>query len=466
MKNKLLSMLAVAGIFGATSANAYTVTVAEVQTYGNNVASYLTADYAANPSFYTQYGITAADIQNFSSLYTQLATYPASTISPIVATYNSVLQTPGCLGMGTAATGINQTNLQACVDGMTSTLTSAGYTGPSAMAGGVIAIYAAAGLPISVGGASVPLSGAAPISVISCCSSTAEVVSKVIMPQIQRATSIQQATIISNVVSNIFSTRASVRPGAQIRMSLGAEKGMAAGNSPAKLNAWFNASDSQIGNSAAATNFGGNVNNALAGLDYMFSSQLVAGVSLGYDRVSIDYNFLANNSGLTSTGWMLAPYASYQVNDIVSVDGAIGYAEGDADTRNAGVTTTQGYTRSFAALNLNGNYWKGDWQLTAKANYIHAEEKTGTTNRMEQLRLGGQVGYWTEGVMPYASLTYVNDLSASGAIASADKEAWVAGIGVNLFSKGALSGGLSYTHEFERKDSKNDTIMANIGYRF
>lgn len=302
-----------------------------------------------------------------------------------------------------------------------------------------------------------------------CCTSGATAITEVIVPQIQRATSIQQATIISNVVSNIFSTRASVRPGAQIRMSLGGEKGMAAGDSPAKLNAWLNASDTQIG----ATNlFGGNVTNALGGVDYMVSPQFVGGVGLGYDRVSLGYSVpLAAStgvSGLTSTGWMAAPYASYQINDIVSVDGIYGYASGDSKS---GVVTT-GYTRNFFALNLNGNYWMGDWQLTGKANYINAEEKmNATTNKMEQLRLGGQIGYWANGVMPYASLTYVNDLKVSSsfiaaAAAAADKEAWAAGIGVNLFSKGALYGGVSYTTEFSRKDSKNDTLMANIGYRF
>lgn len=164
----------------------------------------------------------------------------------------------------------------------------------------------------------------------------------------------------------------------------------------------------------------------------------------------------------------MAPYASFQINDIVSVDGAIGYASGDADTRSSAVTTTQGYTRNFIALNLNGNYWKGDWQLTGKANYIHAEEKTGTTNKMDQLRVGGQVGYWANGVMPYASITYVNDLNVTtlGATAPTGKNAWVAGAGLNLFSKGAMYGGASYTEERGRSDSKNNTFMANIGCRF
>lgn len=289
--------------------------------------------------------------------------------------------------------------------------------------------------------------------------------------QVQSATSVQQATIISSVLSNIFSSRATGAPGAPKRVSLdGNKKGMAAGDESAKLNAWFNVSDTTIGSSATATMFDGNVNNLIGGVDYRVSKDFVAGVSTGYDRVKLNFTFSGlTNSGMTSNGWLVAPYASYQINEMFSVDGAYGYAAGDVDSKTFGTTTTQKYDRNFLALNLNANYWLDDWQFTGKANYIAAQEKVATTNKVEQFRLGGQAGYWIEGMMPYASLTYVRDMKVStGTIqpVSSDKDAWVASVGANLFSKGALSGGVSYTEEFGRTDSKNFTFMANIGYRF
>ena len=433
MKNKLLSSLAVAGILAATSANAATYSSSLFYTLANSASS----AYGAN----SQWPIISDPTGQYVTYTTpaQMLALPTAKVDSFVAAFNSLLQTSQCSASTVGSNGSVQ-------------FPSSSSTYCLSQTQQLYTTYL--GLPItntSAPSASLPA-----------------VVTGAVVPQVQRATSVQQATIISNVVSNIFSTRASARPGAQVRTALGEEKGMAAGDSASKLNGWFNASETKIGNSAAASSFDGNVSNALAGIDYMVSPKFVAGVSLGYDRVSIDYNFSAG-SGLSSTGWMVAPYASYQITDAISVDGALGYAEGDADSRAPTGTTTQSYTRNFFALNLNGNYWKGDWQLTAKANYINAEEKIGSTNRMEQLRVGGQVGYWKNGVMPYASLTYVNDLNIStpfGAPASNDKDAWVAAVGVNLFSKGALSGGVSYSHEFERDNSKNNVFMANIGYRF
>jgi len=479
MKNKI-SLLAATSIFMATSANATTtVTAAQLQTYGQAVVDYV----MHNPTVFT--GVTAADLQILQSTYGALAT--SSQLSALTNVYNSALQSSaGCAGLGSYP-NLNSNNLTLCTADMVTALGTAGYATPEAAVGAGIAIAIAAGMPLTVGGATIPVTTPTPtptptpiptpiptpVITPTTPTSVAHVVSQVVTPLIQRATSIQQATTISNVISNIFSVRVSARPGVQMRTSLRDEsffdeKGMAAGNSPAKLNAWFNVSETSIGNTAVASSLNGNVNNALGGVDYMFSPDFVAGVSLGYDRVAINYNFLAN-SGLSSEGWTVAPYASYRINDKVSVDGAYGYASGTGNSKASGVVVGQGYTRNFFTLNLNGDYWMSDWQLTGKANYISAEEKTSSTNRMEQLRMGGQIGYWTEGVMPYASITYVNDLKVSSTLAApaaTDKDAWVAAIGVNLFSKGALFGGVSYTYEFDRANTKNNTLMANIGYRF
>ncbi len=463
MKKSLLCSLAVAGIFGAASANAATVTASQIQSFGQAVVSYITQ----NP---TIAGLTASDVQILQTAYSDLAT--SSQVSAYTTVYNSVLQSSaGCLGLGTYPS-INSTNITTCATDMVTALSAAGYTTTAASLGAGVAIAAAAGMPLTIPGTNVTVAApsSTPTVPAAIAKTVTETISTAVVPQIQRATSIQQATIISNVISNIFSSRAPNAPGAPMRVSLGNEKGMAAGDAPSKFNAWVNASDTTIGSSATASMFDGYVTNAIGGVDYRVSDKFVAGVSAGYDRVALDFKFPGlTNSGLVSTGWMVAPYASYQLSDILSVDGAYGYAEGDVDTRASGVTTTQGYNRNFFALNLNANYWISDWQLTGKANYIAAEEKVATTNKMEQLRLGGQVGYWLKGIMPYASLTYVRDLKVStGGIqpASLDNDAWVGSVGANLFSKGALSGGVAYTEEFGRADSKNYTFMANIGYRF
>jgi hypothetical protein len=154
---------------------------------------------------------------------------------------------------------------------------------------------------------------------------------------------------------------------------------------------------------------------------------------------------------------------------MLSVDGTLGYASGDVDSRSPSGIDTVSYTRDFVALNLNATRWMGDLQFTGKVNYIAANEKVAMTNKMEQVRLSGQVGYWMDGIMPYLSVAYVQDLKVtSGGLtpANLDKDAWVATVGANLFSKGAVYGGIAYTEEFGRTDAKNYTFMANVGYRF
>jgi len=305
---------------------------------------------------------------------------------------------------------------------------------------------------------------------------TSSAVAPLVSAQVQRATSIQQALIISNVLASISNTRLSSGPK---RVALG-QAGMAAGNQPSPWNVWLNASSSDIGNSFATTRYDGDVTNAIGGIDYSLSKELVVGLSLGRDRTKLDTRF--NNGGLTSKATMVAPYVSYQISDVLSVDASLGYADGDADVRyNGSVTGNQGFTRNFAAANLNGNWWFNDLQVSGKLSYINAQEKlkqftdsaavttAGTKNRVEQLRLGVQVGYWMNGVMPYVSVAAVHDLTAptmQGVSVSTDRDAYTASIGVNFFAQKALTANISYTTEKGRANSKNDLWMASIGYRF
>lgn len=466
MKKKLLCALVATGVFGAMPAYATTtITSSEVQTFSGYVADYLSTHNIPE--------LSGSNLSMVISMYQSAATAPAGEMATWVNTINGALQSSaGCTGMGVYP-NYDSNRMSTCSSDIVQALSSAGYMSNGALVAAGIGLAKAAGVPLTIPGTNVtvPLN-ATPTNTPSTtiARTVTETISTAVTPQIQRATSVQQAAMISTVLSNIFSGRAPSAPGAPRRVTLGNEKGMAAGDSPAKLNAWVNASDTTIGNSASASMFDGTVTNALGGVDYRVNDRFVAGVSVGYDRVDLDFKFLAN-SGMLSEGWLVAPYASYQVSDIISVDGAYGYAKGDVDTRAGGATSSQSYDRNFLALNMNANYWMNDWQLTGKANYIFAEEKMDTTNKMEQLRLGGQVGYWREGIMPYAGIAYVRDLkvssSAPGGIPSAaDKDAWVGSVGVNFFSKGAFSAGISYTEEFDRDDSKNYTFMANVGYRF
>lgn len=298
----------------------------------------------------------------------------------------------------------------------------------------------------------------------------------------QSATIIQQATVISNVLAF---RQSQMGPGAR-HAALDGQTGMAAGNAPSKFTVWGNISGSDVKNDYVNTRYDGTVDNYTFGMDTGLGAGMVAGVSLGYDKTSIAVRTAENLKG---SGWSLMPYLSVAINETLSVDAALGYSQGDQDIRlSATETGNQGYNRTLAALNLNANHWMGDLQLSGKASYIHSEETrdayrstlaadyTETTNRLEQFRLGGQVGYWSNGVMPYVGITYINDLSrpalnativtAADIAATNDKDSWEAKVGVNFFSKGAVAGGIVYTSETGRDHTDNDSLMANLNYRF
>jgi hypothetical protein len=96
----------------------------------------------------------------------------------------------------------------------------------------------------------------------------------------------------------------------------------------------------------------------------------------------------------------------------------------------------------------------------------------GSTVRVSQLRLGGQATFNAGMLMPYIGLTYVRDLQSPdatplrGQTPANDKDGWVVVLGMNIYSKGAVSGGVMLSSETGRQQIKNDLFMANIAVRF
>jgi hypothetical protein len=384
---------------------------------------------------------TAIDLFNTNGTYQihttlgYLQSIPVANQQAFVSAFNNLLQTPTCAN--SVNTGGGNVNF-----------------GSTACFNQALQLYTLLGLQV----------GPTPTPNTQTLNQVAPAVST----QVQRATSILQATTISNALSSIGNPHAAAGPR---RVALSNKGGMAAGNDTPSWNVWFNVSDSDLANKS---NYDGGTQNYIGGIDYSINKSFVVGLSLGQDRTKINLN----SFNMKSDGFMVAPYLSYQINDVFSADASIGYAEGDT-SYNGGVTGKQDFTRNFGAINLNGNWWFNNWQLSGKTSYITAGERmkafdnnAGGTYKMEQLRLGAQLGYWTEHFMPYFGVTYINDLKTpaapDGNTAITDKpgkDAYLLSLGVNIFANKAVIGGIVYSSE-QRSNSKNNTLMANIGYRF
>jgi hypothetical protein len=274
-------------------------------------------------------------------------------------------------------------------------------------------------------------------------------------------------------------------------------KGLAAGDAASAWNLWGNLSDvdsdqrfSNLAGTTSKNHF--DIQNYIVAADFAWSPTLVTGVSAAIDKGDISGINLApgeEKNELTSEGYMIAPYASWQLSEQLAVDASVGLGRGRVEAIDS---STQDVDRWFAGTNLNYERWLENWQLAGRASYLHAEEayddihlrseteaelglnrleNSAATNKLDRLELGGRVGYWLNGWMPYAGLKYVDDVNRSTTQDFAPsnpigREAWVWSLGVNLFSlSNGITGGLAYEQEEGRSNQTSSSVMANLSIR-
>jgi hypothetical protein len=299
------------------------------------------------------------------------------------------------------------------------------------------------------------------------------------------ATSFVQVNAISNALA-MRQPAAGPAPRAETGL-----RGMAAGSGSGRWNVWGNLNNNDTRQSYTAANGAKAKNNAdvmttVFGLDYGLTPTVALGVSAAFD----DGDGSGRNaaSAVTNTietdGYMIAPYVGWQISKVLSFDASAGFGRGRMET-SGNTEATAG--RWFAAANLNYTRWLDSFQFTGKASYLHGVEdygdiKNSTTgakfvgtdakNTLGQLRLGAQVGYWMNGVMPFASLAYTNDVRRKTTQFGAPsnpigRDGWLWSLGVNFYSlKDNVTGGIAYSQETGRNNQVFRGFMANINLRF
>lgn len=257
-------------------------------------------------------------------------------------------------------------------------------------------------------------------------------------------------------------------------------KGLSAGADMPKWNVWGSGSNNNTGLSKASgnpLNFDGNQNVFSVGADYRLSPATAMGVSIAYDD-GVAKLKNSNGQSVTNSGYNIAPYFAYQINKNYSMDVIAGFGWGELRRNGGGMTQYRADTeRRFAGANFNAGYWLGNVQLTGKASLFYSHQRNdadlanfldASTKYVTQGRLGAQAAYWMgNGFAPYVSLAYVNDIARNSTYGvSLDRDGFVAGLGVNYFSRGGVTGGVSYTSEFGRDNVTNNVFMANVNVRF
>lgn len=292
-------------------------------------------------------------------------------------------------------------------------------------------------------------------------------------------TSFVQISAISTALSNRFL----LAPPTKIA---GLASGIAAATPGKAWNVWANLNDGRSEQEyfrpLAASNIRITTDslNTVLGGDYALSPTLAAGVSVAFDRASGESHANgAKQNDLLNKGYMVAPYLGMSLRKDLALDASLGWGQGElSQTGNV----TADADRWFAGVNLNYANWFGNTQLTGRLGWYHGEEDydnakangatlsgTAAKNKLDQWRLGVQVGWWMNGVMPYVGLGYSSErrsTSLSGASDPIGKNAWKLSLGANFLSLASgMTGGIAYEQEW--RDKQDDyRLIANIGIRF
>lgn len=297
------------------------------------------------------------------------------------------------------------------------------------------------------------------------------------------------ATIFSQAgaVSRALASRLIAPAGSPLASNGHQVKGLAAGGMSSAWSVWANFDQTDTNFSYTAPNTfksrGANdISNSVLGVDYAIAPNMVLGVSAAFDRGNAwGLNTAPGNTKNKSDtdGYTIAPYLGYQLSKEFALDVSAGWGSSDFSAT-GGVKTDA--DRWFAAGNLTYSRWMGNWQFNGKASYLHGEEDvsdskvngvkfvgTGSTNKLDQIRLGAQAGYWMNGLMPYVGLGYTSNIHRSSDAGDdpLGRDSFVATLGLNFFSLSSkITGGVFYEEELSRNNSNNRLISANINFRF
>ena len=260
------------------------------------------------------------------------------------------------------------------------------------------------------------------------------------------------------------------------------QTGLAGSAADSRWNGWAAASSNNVAYTFTPLNSSGRVNSLLAGFDYSFKNGALAGVALGSDTSNTNTSF--NNGSISTSGTTVAPYFMVPLATNWLFDGSIGFGSGKINSNfGGGVTGSATERRSFAALGVTNLMTLDKWQIQSNLQLLTSSNKTErftlsnaavineTTSGVTQLRAGARGSYGSGQFVPYAGLTYAQDLSrpdnapVAGQTAANARGAFIVQGGVNINQAGVVSGSVGLNSEI-RNQTRNTGLLATISMKF
>ncbi len=114
------------------------------------------------------------------------------------------------------------------------------------------------------------------------------------------------------------------------------------------------------GGNPQSVDYDGSVLSANLGIDTRLSAELLAGVSLGRSRGTVDYTASGAAGEMTTTVTSLAPYAGWQAPGGMSLWAMAGHGWGEVEIEDAAGTQSSDLTQRMAAAGLSGTLMSSD----------------------------------------------------------------------------------------------------------
>jgi len=250
------------------------------------------------------------------------------------------------------------------------------------------------------------------------------------------------ATTVGLVTSRVSQFRQG--SGSTVKGALPSQSLFAAGNGTGasagenmdtRMGVWGNVAYLRSEGDKTGANFESDLMSGMVGMDYRVGSidnPTFIGISLGYETADITTSF--NRGNIDTHGITVAPYVSFGLTKVFSVDVVGGYTKMSYDTARLDTLSSGQINgkfeadRYFGAADLVGGWIVDKWSFGARIGASHVSEQqdaytesNGTTNGVDNIGVssantGVKVGYAFDKVQPYVGGTYSFDFVNSGGV--------------------------------------------------
>lgn len=271
------------------------------------------------------------------------------------------------------------------------------------------------------------------------------------------------------------------------------------------VNSWFNTTWSNPDDDHQITRYDSDIWTVTLGADLpMFSDDILVGAFTSYTHSEVNTTF--NNADTHSQLGTFGPYFVYTMNDNVAFDFTVAGVFGEHENRVGvpggpggspkarGNQDTRGY---FVSMNVNGNYWIGNYGVQGRLGFMHSYMSTdryalrsggaavgiaGTDNDLSQIQMAAQFNYFYDKglpfcekvmAMPFVRITANFDVQYDRIMVAPgfnnhpnDREEAVIGWGVSLFGDGPFSGSVETGYTAGRSEFESWNVSGTLNYAF